>query len=123
MEALITQTNKDVLVVYFTDVNLTNAQRIAAVGEQLLEAMMRAEHGKLLLNFQVVRMMSSAMLGRLLALKKQCDKSKVDLKLSNVCDGIKEVFAVTGLAKVFDLHETEADAMRAFEKKGWLLCR
>jgi len=123
VEGLLSQTNGEVLAVYFTDATLTNAQRIASIGDQLLEAMMRAEHGKLLLNFQVVRMMSSSMLGKLLALRKRCGESKVDLRLSNICDNIMEVFTVTKLDKVFDIHDTEADAMKAFAKTGWLFRR
>lgn len=123
MDTLLSQTNGDVLVVYLADTNLVSAARIDEVSDALLEAMKRAEHGKLLLNFQAVRSMASAMLGKLLKLRKLCETSKVDLKLCNICDNILEVFQVTKLNKVFDIHDEEATALKAFAKRGWLFRR
>ena len=123
MANLLSQTNKDVLVVYFTEANLVSAPQVEAAGEGLMELMKRAEHGKLLLNFQVVRAMSSSMLGKLIKLHKECAGSKIDLKLSNVCDSIMEVFSVTKLNKVFDIHDDEGKALKAFGRAGWFFRR
>jgi len=123
VETLLSQTNGDVLVIYFADTNLVSSARIDEVSDALLEMMKRAEHGKLLLNFQAVRAMASSMLGKLLKLRKLCETSKIDLKLSNICDNILEVFQVTKLNKVFDIHAEEAEALKAFGKRGWLFRR
>ena len=123
MEPLVSQTNRDVLVVYFTDANLVSAAQVEAAGAGLLDMMNRAEHRKLLLNFQVVRAMSSSMLGKLLGLRKQCVANKIDLKLCNICDDIMEVFKVTKLHKVFDIRDDEAAALKAFGRVGWFFRR
>ena len=111
VESLLSQTNGDVMVVYFADANLVNAARIDDVGEALMETMRRVAHGKMLLNFQVVRSMASKMLGKLIKLKKESAAAKVDLKLCNLCDNILEVFKVTALHKVFDIYPDADEAL------------
>ncbi len=123
VDTLLSQTNGDVLVVYFTDTNLTAAPRIDAVGEALTEAMNRAAHGKLLLNFQAVRAMASKMFGKLVKLHKDCAAAKIDLKLCQIADPIMEGFRVTQLHKVFDIHPDESSALKAFSKRSWFARR
>jgi len=118
VEPLISQMNQNVLVVYFTDANLVGAPKIEAVAEALTETMKRAEHGKLLLNFQAVKLMTSSMLGKLLALQKQCAAAKVTLKLCCLTGDILEVFEVTRLNKVFDIYDDEAAAMKSYGRLG-----
>ncbi len=119
MDILISQTHGDVLVVYFSDASLVNAARIDAVGSGLMDMMKRAAHGKLLLNFQVVKSMASAMLGKLIKLKKECDAAKIDLKLCHVGGNILEAFEVTRLDRVFDIHDDESSALKAFGRTSW----
>jgi len=123
VETLLSQTNGDVLVVYFTDTNLVAADRIDIIGAALDEAMKRAEHRKLLLNFQSVRTMASKMLGKLVKLHKDCTAAKIDLKLCHIADTILEVFKVTKLHKVFDIQPDESTALKAFASRGWLFRR
>jgi len=119
VEAVITQTCGEVLVAYVTETHLAHTHKVEAVGTQLAEMAKNAVHRKFLVNFQAVRMMSSSMLGKLLALRKVCGEYRVDLKFSNIGDNIMEVFKITKLDKVFDIQPTEARALKAFEKKGW----
>ena len=119
METLLSQTNGEVLVVYFSDTNLVAAPRIEAVAEGLKEQMNRAAHGKLLLNFQAVRAMASSMLGKLVKLKKECDAAKIDLKLCALCEEVGEAFEITRLDRMFDIHPDRDTAVAAFHKKRW----
>lgn len=123
MEGLTTQTNGEVLVVYFTDANVANAARIQSIGQGLAEAMNHATHRKLLLDFRVVRTMSSLMLGKLIKLLKACRVAKIDLKLCGICDDIMEVFTVTSLHKVFDIHRDESSALKAYRRSRWFFGR
>ena len=123
MEGMTTQTNGEVLAVYFTDANLVATARIQTIGEGLAEVMNHATHGKLLLNFRVVRAMSSSMLGKLIKLHKGCKAAKIDLKLCEICDDIMEVFTVTSLHKVFDIHPDEASALKAYRRSRWFVGR
>lgn len=117
--ALWTQTNGEVLVVYFAEAKILDDTRIQQVGKELLEVVGKAEKGKMLLNFQNVSFMSSAMIGKLILLQKKCKEDKTDLKCSNIAPKIKEVFKITNLTKVFEIFDDEAAALKAFEKKGW----
>ena len=119
MEPLVSQTHGDVLVVYVAEARLVAAGQIQAAGDGLLEMMNRATHGKLLVNFQIVRMMSSAMIGKLMKLGKECAACKIDLKLTSICENIMEVFKLMKLDKILDIYDSEADALKAFRRKGW----
>jgi anti-sigma B factor antagonist len=123
VDLLLSQTHGDVLVVYLTDTNLVAAPRIEAVGGALDDAMNRCAHGKMLVNFQAVRAMASKMLGKLVKLQKECAAARIDLKLCNVADNILEVFKVTRLNRVFDIHPDESAALKAFGKSGWFTRR
>jgi len=113
------QTNGEVLIVYFNESKILDDARIQQVGKDLTQMVPKAEKGKMLLNFQSVGFMSSAMIGKLIMLQKKCKADNVDLRCSNITANIMEVFKIMKLDKVFDIYNDEADAMKAFEKKGW----
>lgn len=113
------QTNGEVLIVYFADAKILDDARIQQIGKDLTEMVTKAEHQKMLLNFQNVGFMSSAMIGKLILLSKKCKADAVDLRLCNIMPNIMEVFKIMKLNKVFDIQTDEATAMKAFEKKGW----
>jgi anti-sigma B factor antagonist len=69
---------------------------------------------QILLNFMNVEFLSSAALGKLITLDKKIKTAKGQLKLSNIRPEIYEVFAITRLNKLFDIHDDEADALATF---------
>ncbi|NIL97825.1 MAG: anti-sigma factor antagonist [Planctomycetales bacterium] len=113
------QKNRDVLVVYVNEPKLLDERVIGETAEELLKLVERAEKRMLLVNFQHVRFMSSAMLGKLVSLYKNCQKQKVNLKFSNVQKEIAEIFKITGMDKIFKIYGDENQALLAFEKDGW----
>lgn len=119
MAQLMSQLNKGVLVVSFSAAKVLDQSVIEAVGNELKEMVGRAEDGKLLLNFSGVKFLSSSMLGKLIVTYKECQKAKVDLKLSNIAPEILEVFKLTKLDRLLKIYDDEAAAMKAFEKTGW----
>ena len=114
-----TQTNGDVLVVYFTDAQILDESKIQQISEELMAVVAKCPSNKLLLNFNQVKFMSSSVLGRLVHLNKKCKSERIDLKLCNIAPEIMEVFKITRLNRVFDIHEDEQSAISAFAKKGW----
>ena len=114
------QKNRGVVVVYFSQPKLLDERVINETAKELTAMADKAEHGMLLLNFQSVRFMSSAMLGRLVSLLKYCKTNKISLKLSNVHKEIGEIFKITKMDKLLNLYKDESGAMTAFEKEGWL---
>ena len=119
MPAIMTQSNSDVLVVYFNDAQILDESKIQQISEELMAVVDKVPHGKLLLNFSEVKFMSSSVLGRLVHINKKCKADKIDLKLCHISAEIMEVFRITRLNKVFDIHDDEDSALTAFAKKGW----
>ena len=114
------QFNDDVLVVYFTEARILDEATIAKIGEDLEAMVIKAsENGKLLLNFQEVRFMSSAMLGKIVKLNKKCKAEETKLKLCNISKDIMEVFTLMRLNKILDIYADESKAISAFNKKGF----
>lgn len=119
MAATTTENNGEVLVVGFMDSKILDSQRIEQVGRELQEAVPQAANKKLLLNFRGVSFMSSAMITKLVMLNKGCKSQGVTLKFCEVSPNVLEVFKITRLNKLFDIHATEEKAIASFDKKGW----
>ena len=119
MPALMTQSNGDVTVVYFTDSKILDEHKINQLNEELTGVAQRNAGGKLLLNFSDVHFMSSAVLGKLVSLNRKCKADQTTLKMCNIAPDIMKVFEITRLNKVIDIHETEEKALSAFNKRGW----
>ena len=119
MPSLMTQTNGDVIVVYFQDAKILDEVQILKISEELMGIAEKACGGKLLLAFGDVEYMSSAVLGKLMALHKKCKADKTNLKMCEVSATILEVFKITKLDKIFDIHDSEDKAVASYKKKGF----
>jgi anti-anti-sigma factor len=119
MAAINTETKGEIVVIYFTDGKILDSQRIEQVGRELQEAVPQAIHKKLVLNFRGVSFMSSAMITKLVMLNKSCKTQGVALKFCDLSTNVMEVFKITKLNKLFDIHKTEEKAIESFDKKGW----
>jgi anti-sigma B factor antagonist len=119
MSSLRSRDVEDVLVVQFTDAKILDDTRIQQIGKELLDMTAKAQSGKMVLNFDGVSFMSSAMIGKLVLLNKKCKTSNIDLKLCQITANVFEVFKIMRLNKVFDIHKDEERAVKAFDKKGW----
>lgn len=104
----------DVTVVNFTDHKILEEQSIQIIGEQLFSLVDEAGRRKILLNFGNVEYLSSAALGKLIALKRKVDSVGGRLILCNIDAQIYEVFEITKLNKLFNIHKEEQAALQAF---------
>jgi anti-sigma B factor antagonist len=119
-EHLTLRDRDDVLAVYFKKDSILDQQVIDEIGNEFNRvALEAASCRKILLNFDNVKFMSSAMIGKLLLLNKRCTADKIKLKLSNVSPALLEVFKITKLNKVFNIQPDEAAALASFEQRGW----
>jgi anti-anti-sigma factor len=121
MSSLKTQEVEEVLVVSFTDAKILDEARIQLIGQELMNAAASAgQKKKMLLNFQGVQFMSSAMIGKLVLLNKKCKTEEVVLKMSTISPNVMEVFKITRLNKVFEIFDDQDKAIKSFSKgKGW----
>ena len=108
-------TNNDgVSVVEFEDRKIIEELSIAQIGESLSDVVHAHPNVKLVLSFRNVEHLSSAALGMLINLRTQVEKAGGKLKLSNIRPQIYEVFKITQLHRLFNIHETAAQAIHQF---------
>ena len=104
----------DVTVVRFIDRKILDEVNIHALGQELFQLVEHENRTKLLLNFSAVEFLSSAALGQLITLERKVKAHGGRLKLSDIRPEIFQVFAITRLNRLFEIKETEADALAAF---------
>ena len=76
------------------------------------------EERNVLLHFGRVTFMSSAALGMLIRVNKKCKEYDISLKLSNISSDIRQVFKITSMDKILEIHDDAAQAMESFKKSG-----
>jgi anti-sigma B factor antagonist len=118
MATLLTRKDGDTLVVYFQDVSIIDEARITGLGDELLE-LIKPENEKIIVNFQNVGFMSSAMIGKLIHFSKKCDQEKIRLRLCNINENVMTVFTLMNLQKVFKIDNDESDSISNMKKSGW----
>lgn len=110
----------DIVAVYFATASILDEAVIQQIGKEFegvaLEA---AGERRLLLNFSTVKFMSSAMIGKIVRLHKQCKNDKIKLKLCAIAPELLEVFTITRLDKLLEIHDNEEKAIAAFGKRGF----
>jgi anti-sigma B factor antagonist len=104
----------DVTVVTFVDKKILDEASIQELGLELFALVEQDNRKSIVLNFSNVEFLSSAALGKLITLDRKVKSAKGRLKMSNVRPEIFEVFQITKLNKVFDIHGDEAAALAAF---------
>ena len=67
-----------------------------------------------LLDFTSVEYLSSAALGKLITMDKKVKGAKGKLRLCSIRPDIYEVFAITKLNKLFDIHDDQEKALEGF---------
>lgn len=121
MSNLRTEENGEVTIVYFNDAKILDEAKIQQIGKELMEkaADIAADSKKMLVNFENVTFMSSAMIGKVILLNKKAKSSDIKLKLCNISDNVMEVFKLMRLHKILDICKDEEKAVASFDKKGW----
>ena len=112
MATLLTRNEGEVLLAYFQDVRIIDESRINGLGQELTDLINNSDNNKIILNFQNVSFMSSAMIGKLVLFGKQCKTSKVALRMCNINDNVEEVFNLMKLNKVFNIDKNEEVSLK-----------
>ena len=98
-------------VVRFQDQKIIDPEAIQELGQELFDLVERDDRKKLVLNFENVEFLSSAALGKLITFEKKAKRNDSELILTNISPEIFQVFAITNLDKLFQIKDTEADAL------------
>ena len=105
---------RNVSVVRFIDRKILDEAAIGELGEELFALVETEDRESILLNFSDVEFLSSAALGKLITLDKKVKAANGKLRLCNIRPQIYEVFAITKLNNLFDIKDTEEEALAAF---------
>ena len=110
---LLIQRMGDVRIVEFTDTAILDQGRIEQIHQEL-QAMTQIGVPKLILSFENVQYISSAMLGVLMSTNKQAKAAGGELRLAAINTEIHEVFKLTRLDRMLKIYRSTDQAMVKF---------
>jgi len=119
---LIVTRHGDLGVVSIQQKRFLNDDVINRFSEEAMDLVESQGYAKLVLDFANVEYLSSKMLGKLMALYKRLQVENGGLALCNVRKDLREVFEVTQLDTVLNLHDDQGKAVKSLQKKkkrGW----
>jgi anti-sigma B factor antagonist len=100
-----------VTVAKFIDKKILDEGNIQIIGNQLFGMVDTDGRKKIVLDFANVEYLSSAALGKLITMDKKVKAAKGKLRLCHIRPDIYEVFAITRLNKLFDIRDTQEQAL------------
>jgi len=100
--------------VEFIGRNILDEANIQQIGEEISELVDSREQPKLLISFDNVDHLSSAALGTLITINQKVRERDGQLRLANIDPQIYEVFVITKLNKLFEIHDTAEEAIASF---------
>ncbi len=101
--------------VQFLDRNILDETTIQQIGDQIGALIDAQTTPKLLINFAKVEHLSSAALGILITINNRVKHKGGQLRLANIDPQIYEVFVITKLNKLFQIHDTAEKALASFK--------
>ncbi len=105
----------DVTRIEFVDRNILEEANIQQIGEEIATIVDRQANPKILLSFENVEHLSSAALGTLITVNTKVKQKGGQLRLSNIDKQIYEVFVITKLNKLFQIHDNNEKALASFK--------
>lgn len=102
--------------VRFVDRNILDEANIQQIGEEILGIVEGAAKPRVVISFENVDHLSSAALGALITINNRVKAKSGRLALAQIDPQIHEVFVITKLNRLFDIHESVDDAMAAAKR-------
>jgi anti-sigma B factor antagonist len=101
----------EVAVVTFATSRILDQSNVQQLGDELNALVDTYGLEKIVLNFANVNYMSSAVMGKLVSLRKKVEGAGGTLVLCNIEESIYEIFKIMRFDKMFDIYESEDDAV------------
>ena len=108
----------DVGVVNFLTSQVLDELNVQQLGQELNDLVDKQYMVKLVVNFGKIKFLSSAVLGKLIALNKKIAAQKGRMAFCGINDDIMQVFKITKLDKLIPVFTDEDDAVRGVSKPG-----
>lgn len=115
MDTIVVVTEGKIKVVYIQIAAITQANIIQQVGEDLLKAVDAWNKPKIVINFTKVTHLSSSFISKLVVAMRSVKEVKGTIKLCCMRPAIQEIFKITKLDKVFEIHPTQERAIKSFK--------
>jgi anti-sigma B factor antagonist len=106
---------KGVKQVEFIDRNILDEGNIQQIGDEIVSLIESEETPKVLISFSNVDHLSSAALGTLITINSKIKAKNGQLRLANIDPQIYEVFVITKLNRLFEIHDTTEEALQSFD--------
>lgn len=101
-------------IIEFMDNSVLDQVRIEAMRTELEGIVDKSGLPKMVISFENVGHISSAVLGVLMSLDKKMKAKKGELRLAHISPSIKQVFTLTRLDKILKVFATTDEAMKKF---------
>lgn len=98
----------------FIDRNILDEGNIQAIGDEISAIIDAEPEPRLLISFENVDHLSSAALGTLITINNKVRNRGGQLRLADIDPQIYEVFVITRLNKLFEIHDTSEEALKSF---------
>lgn len=116
-KSLVVNRQGDVTIASFIHSKLLDETNIHAIGAELLALVDQNKGLKLIIDFSTVSYLSSAVLGKLMAIHKGISNTKGIFVLCGISANILEVFKITKLDKLFSIEPDVKSGLKLIEKK------
>ncbi|HEX7008786.1 MAG TPA: STAS domain-containing protein [Phycisphaeraceae bacterium] len=105
----------DITTIEFLDRNILEEANIQQIGEEIAAVIERHNNPKILIDFHNVEHLSSAALGTLITINNKIRQKGGQLRLARIDPQIYEVFVITKLDKLFQIHQDNQKALASFK--------
>jgi len=112
---LVIHQDGEITKIEFLDRNILEEANIQAIGDEISGLIDQSASPKLLINFKNVEHLSSAALGTLITVNNKVRQKDGQLRLCNIDPQIYEVFVITKLNKLFQIHDDVDSALKSFK--------
>ena len=110
-----------VLVVRFAVGNRIDVSDVQSTGtelQQLFDSIVPGELKGVVVNFEGIEFMNSAMIGKLVLFNKKCRHHHLQVKVCNVSPKVRDVFRITGLNRAFEIDPNPFDDLPDPDDEG-----
>jgi len=97
----------------FLDRNILEEASIQAIATEIDQLIEEAGHPKILISFKNVEHLSSAALGVLITINNKIKEKEGQLRLSSIAPQVYEIFLITKLNVLFQIHDTDEQAIQS----------
>jgi len=106
---------KNATITKLRDTRILDQADIQALEESIIPLIEASDSINLIIDFSNVQFLTSAVLGLLIRVSKKVYESEGQLRLCAIDNKILEIFRITRLDRVFDIHEDRYEALRSLE--------